>query len=513
MRKRETADDAVKKQTFTEEEIAARASARAERRAIDLINVKKRMENAPRVVIDLDFFDQMTKGEKRSCMQQLMYAYAVNKAAERPLRLCYYGVPDEVSEKFDLKEWRDGNRGGQLHDFDARSYADVLFPTVPRQDIVYLTADAEEELGQGPLDKTKTYIIGGIVDHNRLKGVTAAKAKEQGIRYARLPIGNFGSKFSKVLTINHMVEVLLEFAATNDWERSLMLGIPQRKRDEKVSSAIASASLSAPARRNAVVVGASSGIGLGFVKELAKRGWNVAAMARNAHNLDEAMQSIRSMCDFGQDVSESRQAIVAIPGDAACESDVIHMRNCLFRRFGIAGVSLLVLSGGTFVWDNNSDLNSANVNVAEHLHTSNVQTKIVPLKAMERMLIQSVPSTVVIVGSQAGAPGFVEAIEAKEGKGAADNEAAYIKSMQDVRLVASGEHSDAPVVANIRRSGVRVECIEPGLVKTPLAEREFAHFGIDWSSANPDANLEKTDPGGIVHPDALARSVLARCGL
>ena len=49
------------------------------------------------------------------------------------------------------------------------------------------------------------YIIGGIVDHNRLKGVTYAKATQQGIATAKLPLDKcvaMGSA-TRVLTVNH----------------------------------------------------------------------------------------------------------------------------------------------------------------------------------------------------------------------------------------------------------------------------------------------------------------------
>lgn len=39
--------------------------------------------------------------------------------------------------------------------------------TAPRENVVYLTADASDELTE--LKEDETYIIGGIVDHNRYK--------------------------------------------------------------------------------------------------------------------------------------------------------------------------------------------------------------------------------------------------------------------------------------------------------------------------------------------------------
>lgn len=55
--------------------------------------------------------------------------------------------------------------------------------------VVYLTADADTEITA--LEEGQTYIIGGIVDHNRYKNLCLNKAKEQDISTARLPIGTY----------------------------------------------------------------------------------------------------------------------------------------------------------------------------------------------------------------------------------------------------------------------------------------------------------------------------------
>ena len=52
--------------------------------------------------------------------------------------------------------------------------------------LIYLTADSDEVLEE--LNPECAYIIGGIVDRNRLKGITARKAEELKIKTARLPI-------------------------------------------------------------------------------------------------------------------------------------------------------------------------------------------------------------------------------------------------------------------------------------------------------------------------------------
>lgn len=71
-----------------------------------------------------------------------------------------------------------------------------------REAIVYLTSDAENVMVD--LEPTKFYIIGGIVDHNRMKGLTFNTARALSINTAALPINDFIQVAGvKVLTINH----------------------------------------------------------------------------------------------------------------------------------------------------------------------------------------------------------------------------------------------------------------------------------------------------------------------
>ena len=46
--------------------------------------------------------------------------------------------------------------------------------------MIYLSGDAEEEMEN--FEPDKIYIIGGIVDHNKLKNITKNKAKKLGIK-------------------------------------------------------------------------------------------------------------------------------------------------------------------------------------------------------------------------------------------------------------------------------------------------------------------------------------------
>ncbi|CCU75719.1 tRNA m(1)G methyltransferase domain-containing protein [Blumeria hordei DH14] len=94
--------------------------------------------------------------------------------------------------------------------------------------LIYLTSDSPNTLQY--LEPNTTYIIGGIVDKNRHKGLCYKRACERGIPTAKLPIGDYMKMQSRtVLTVNHVVEIMLKWIATNNWGESLTSVIPKRK--------------------------------------------------------------------------------------------------------------------------------------------------------------------------------------------------------------------------------------------------------------------------------------------
>jgi len=105
------------------------------------------------------------------------------------------------------------------------------------KDVVYLTSDSPNTLQE--TDDGKVYVIGGIVDRNRLKRAALTRAERIGVATARLPIDEHLARMSatRVLTCNHVFEILLkyrEYRAGHDsgsdcWKRALMDVLPHRK--------------------------------------------------------------------------------------------------------------------------------------------------------------------------------------------------------------------------------------------------------------------------------------------
>jgi tRNA (guanine9-N1)-methyltransferase len=98
----------------------------------------------------------------------------------------------------------------------------------PGPSIVYLTSDSPHTLTT--LLPNTSYIIGGIVDKNRHKGICYKRACERGIPTAKLPIGEYMTMQSRsVLAINHVVEIMLRWLETGDWGEAFLKVIPKRK--------------------------------------------------------------------------------------------------------------------------------------------------------------------------------------------------------------------------------------------------------------------------------------------
>ena len=110
-----------------------------------------------------------------------------------------------------------------------KSYMEHFDTNQAKDHLVYLTADSSHELEE--LEADKVYIVGGLVDRNRHKGVCFEKAQSQGIATARLPIGEYMKlASSQVMCTNHVVEILVRWLELRDWEAAFKAVIPTRKR-------------------------------------------------------------------------------------------------------------------------------------------------------------------------------------------------------------------------------------------------------------------------------------------
>lgn len=209
------------------------------------------------IVIDCSFDDFMQDHERNSLSSQVTRCYSDNHKALYQAHLVISSFGGHLKERFDnllsgnhrswkgvrfleedfteaarqAKEWMQAPDGGELA--GALANAELLtaennFNVAEDGEIVYLTSDSPNTLSS--LRPYSTYIIGGIVDKNRHKGICYKKAMDAGVKTAKLPIGDYMQMNSRfVLTTNHVSEIMVRWLECGDWGQAFEKVMPKRK--------------------------------------------------------------------------------------------------------------------------------------------------------------------------------------------------------------------------------------------------------------------------------------------
>ena len=219
-------------EALSEEERGARtraaAEARRERAAAPRLAELPVSAAAPVCVIDLSFDELMTARESRSLAQQLLFCYSANKQAARsdgawPLQfhLSSYSATSAVGEQLGAIQGSDT--------WPVTRHATSFLDAYEASQLVYLSADATVPLGE--LDSGKVYVIGGLVDRNRHKGLVQRRALTAGIATARLPLEEhleIDAEVRRVLAVNHCFEMLMHRARGFEWADAMLRAMPSR---------------------------------------------------------------------------------------------------------------------------------------------------------------------------------------------------------------------------------------------------------------------------------------------
>ncbi|KAI0458249.1 tRNA-methyltransferase-domain-containing protein [Xylaria acuta] len=241
---------------------------------------RHRSQNGTRVpvavIVDCQFEKYMHETELVSLSSQVTRCYSDNRGARHPVHLyisSYGGVMKERNETVlenqhlkwkgirlcegdftevanEAKESMTGPKGGEMIDVlqrgssgEAISLAPLALANANRaksaptpepeaedvdKSIVYLTADSPYTLDR--LEPNTCYVVGGIIDKNREKGLCYRIAREKNVRTAKLPIGEYMVlQHRHVLATNHVVEIMLKWLETDNWATAFMSVIPTRK--------------------------------------------------------------------------------------------------------------------------------------------------------------------------------------------------------------------------------------------------------------------------------------------
>ena len=208
-------------------------------------------------IIDCSYEHLMQAKEINSLSSQITRCYSDNHRAPFQAHLVISSFQGKLKERFDnvlIGHYR-GWKGVRTLDEDFSTAAkqaetsmkenpsvklegafrDLVGPpseslnsTIPQSEVTYLTSDSPNVLSS--LTPYSTYIIGGLVDKNRHKGVCYKKAMDHGLKTARLPIDEYMKLDGRqVLTVNHVCEIMVKWLEYGDWGKAFMEVIPRRK--------------------------------------------------------------------------------------------------------------------------------------------------------------------------------------------------------------------------------------------------------------------------------------------
>lgn len=218
------------------------------------------------IILDCGFDKLMTEKECKSLSAQITRCYSDNHKAPFKAHLAISSFGGLLKERFDnvlsghysswkgvrfleedfweaaqqAEDWmKDRSHGGKLlgalgphkespNRPPSSTKGQDQEAEVEAGELVYLTSDSPHTLTE--LKPYSTYIIGGIVDRNRHKGICYKRAMDRGVKTAKLPIGDYMQMSSRfVLATNHVSEIMLRWMEIGDWGKAFLRVIPKRK--------------------------------------------------------------------------------------------------------------------------------------------------------------------------------------------------------------------------------------------------------------------------------------------
>lgn len=211
------------------------------------------------VIFDCDFEELMYDHELKSLGLQITRCYSDNRKAKYRAHLALSSFGGKMKERFNgilaqqytswkgfqffeedfvavaekSKEWMKGPQGGEVAGALEQSEKEQDNQTTTdgadeEGEIIYLSSESDNILTH--LKPNGTYIIGGLVDKNRHKGICHKRAVNRGIKTAKLPIKEYlEMRDRQVLVTNHVHEILLKWMEFGDWGKAFMEVMPKRK--------------------------------------------------------------------------------------------------------------------------------------------------------------------------------------------------------------------------------------------------------------------------------------------
>ncbi|OAD58651.1 RNA (guanine-9-)-methyltransferase domain-containing protein 2 [Eufriesea mexicana] len=172
------------------------------------------------VTIDLSFDDLMIDKDIAKLTKQILRCYTLNRRAIAPMQFSL--------TSFNGKSKADMQKHNGYEHWDVKFHEESYLNIYPKEKIIYLSSESENVITQ--LKHDYVYVIGGLVDHNSHKGLCHKLAVQVEIKHGRLPLDKFlRMKARKVLTVDHVFEILLRVSEGKTWQEAFLQVLPERK--------------------------------------------------------------------------------------------------------------------------------------------------------------------------------------------------------------------------------------------------------------------------------------------
>ncbi|XP_046964868.1 tRNA methyltransferase 10 homolog A [Vanessa cardui] len=189
------------------------------RKALKKMKFEKPKKNIG-IIIDLSFDNLMIEKDRYKVIKQILRCYSINRRSDSPLQF-------HVTS-FGEKTRVDMSRHNGYENWDIVYHEESYLNKFPKDKLFYLTSESDNIIEC--FEEDTYYIIGGLVDHNQHKGLCHKIAVEQGIRHGQLPLNKYvNMKTRKVLTIDHVFEIVLRVCEGMSWQDALIKVLPVRK--------------------------------------------------------------------------------------------------------------------------------------------------------------------------------------------------------------------------------------------------------------------------------------------
>lgn len=215
-----------------------------------------------------------------------------------------------------------------------------------------------------------------------------------------------------------------------------------------------------------LVTGGSSGIGFAIAKKFIENGSRVVITGRNKEKLEEACKILGEQC-------------FCYPFDMDDIDKTGEFVQSIFTRFG--KIDVLVNNAGI---NQKKDMISVSNEDFQHIiHTNQTALFVLTREVVKVMQNQSVKGNIVHISSMAAHYGIPKVV-------------AYTASK------AALEGMTRAMAVELAHSGIRVNCVAPGFIKTPMSTK-----ALDSDPQRKDKVLSRTPMGILGEPSDVADAV------